>query len=457
MRMLNRSFSLLAGLALTGCGRTELRLEPPLGSDAGGATGADASVGGAPPEPTCEQTRCGRNERCEPSRVTCVCLPGFSREGPAAPCLTSAQCKLDRDCDDGDLCNGDERCRDAVCQPGTAFECPEREQCVATAVGPGCGCALGYFPNASGVCLPACEVPLAPVISIIDEEETLHFKVAGDLPIQTAIQAAALPATAAVYLPLSDISLAAHRGGTRVLARVVSASCTPVTVFDAVYDVRETCAPPGGTEGTTAIGGDDPLIEAWATGVQSYEPGAGATVPQFMDPTAALGSAVGSDLSVVALGDAGELTLSFEPPITDGDAWDFAVFENAFNDAFLELGFVEVSSDGTNFSRFDSAFRGEGPTSAGYAGDATRSCGFAGTYSAKFGTPFDLEALRNQPLVRSGVVDLNAIRYVRVIDVVGDGNTRDSFGRPIFDPSPSSPNAGFDANGVGVLHRAVAP
>ena len=39
-------------------------------------------------------------------------------------------------------------------------------------------------------------------------------------------------------------------------------------------------------------------------------------------------------------------------------------------------------------------------------------------------------------------VDLNAIRYVRVVDIVGDGSTADSFGRPIFDPHPSSPAAG---------------
>jgi len=32
--------------------------------------------------------------------------------------------------------------------------------------------------------------------------------------------------------------------------------------------------------------------------------------------------------------------------------FDFAVFENSFNDSFLELAFVEVSSDGINFVRF---------------------------------------------------------------------------------------------------------
>ena len=38
----------------------------------------------------------------------------------------------------------------------------------------------------------------------------------------------------------------------------------------------------------------------------------------------------------------------------NGNSWDFCVFENAFNDSFLELGFVEVSSNGNDFYRFPS-------------------------------------------------------------------------------------------------------
>jgi hypothetical protein len=237
-----------------------------------------------------------------------------------------------------------------------------------------------------------------------------------------------------------------------VLARVRDASCTPVTVFDAVYDVRPTCAPPEQTTGSTAVGMIDPSIVGWADAVQNFSLGEGATNPMFTDPKKALGAAEGTSFGVVSLGDAGSITLSFALPIENANSWDLAVFENAFNDAYLELGFVEVSSDGQSFARFDSAFLGAGPKSSGYKGRAQSICGLAGSYRAGFGTPFDLEALQNQPLVRSGAVDLQSIRYVRVVDIVGDGSTTDSFGRPIFDPFPSSPNAGFDLDAIAVLH-----
>ena len=60
--------------------------------------------------------------------------------------------------------------------------------------------------------------------------------------------------------------------------------------------------------------------------------------------------------NVVSLGDGGVATLTFSDSIyiTNGLGNDFAVFENAFNNTFLELSFVEVSSDGENFFGFDS-------------------------------------------------------------------------------------------------------
>ena len=71
----------------------------------------------------------------------------------------------------------------------------------------------------------------------------------------------------------------------------------------------------------------------------------------------ALGQADGS--SVVSLGDGGSITLSFSVPIANGAGADFSVFENGFafggpGLAFLELGFVSVNSDGTNFFQFPS-------------------------------------------------------------------------------------------------------
>ena len=63
-----------------------------------------------------------------------------------------------------------------------------------------------------------------------------------------------------------------------------------------------------------------------------------------------------SPTTVVSLGDGGSITLTFAHPLSDGTGPDLAVFENAFNDTFLELAFVEVSSDGANFVRFPAIF-----------------------------------------------------------------------------------------------------
>ncbi len=302
-----------------------------------------------------------------------------------------------------------------------------------------------------GAGLRACDVPLAPVISVIDDAETLHFTVDDGAAIETALLPAADPPASAVYLASADVPLAGQHGPTRVLARVTDPTCVASTVFNAVYDVRPTCAPPEQTPDTSAIAAADPLIVGWATGAQDVTIGGGSKM--FTDPAQALGPAQGTSFDVVSLGDAGSITLSFASPITNAASWDLAVFENAFNDKFLELAFVEVSSDGHTFLRFDSAFRGLGPKASGYAGDARAICGLAGSYKAGFGTPFDLEALRNQPWARTGSVDLSAIRFVRIVDIVGDGNTLDSFGRSIFDPYPSAPNAGFDLDAIAVLHQ----
>ena len=58
---------------------------------------------------------------------------------------------------------------------------------------------------------------------------------------------------------------------------------------------------------------------------------------------------------VVSLGDGGSAILTFSSPIINGNGPDFAVYENAFNNTFLELAHVEVSSDGFNYFRFESS------------------------------------------------------------------------------------------------------
>ncbi len=47
-----------------------------------------------------------------------------------------------------------------------------------------------------------------------------------------------------------------------------------------------------------------------------------------------------------------KLFCSFGFPLWNGPGPDFAVFENAFTDEFLELALVAVSSDGINYFEF---------------------------------------------------------------------------------------------------------
>ena len=48
-----------------------------------------------------------------------------------------------------------------------------------------------------------------------------------------------------------------------------------------------------------------------------------------------------------------------------------------------------------------------------------------------------------------GLVDLNFIYYVKIIDIIGDHSALDSLGRPIADPYPTQFSAGFDLDAVG--------
>jgi hypothetical protein len=292
-------------------------------------------------------------------------------------------------------------------------------------------------------------VPLAPVLSIIDDEEVLQF----GKSVEIAVIPTDMSPEKAPFEKAAALSLAGQSGLLRVLAREEESNQTSA-LFDAVYDVRSTYPPRPSAPGTTAISHDDPRFVGWATGVEHYRPGPGVVGAIWMMPSQALGPAGTDSTEVVVLGEAGTITLTFNPPITNEKGFDFVVFENSFtDDSFLELAFVEVSSDGNQFVRFDSAFRDPITPCGNCSGTADQIGGLAGTYRLGFGTPFDLDALKNSPLVRSGAIDLNAISHVRIVDIVGDGKTLDSFGREIIDPLVGSPTAGFDLDAIGVLHQ----
>ena len=207
-------------------------------------------------------------------------------------------------------------------------------------------------------------------------------------------------------------------------------------------------APAAGQLGSTAIANDDAAIVSWATGYENYQPGSNVDLA-FQVPYKAIGQAEGTTSDAVTLGRHGQITLSFASPIRDGFGSDFAVFENSFSDTFLELAYVEVSSDGTNFFRFENDSLTSAPVGAFGEVDPTNVHNLAGKYRRGQGTPFDLEDLRDvSPLLNTA-----AVTHVRVIDVVGDGSALDTSGDVIYDPSPTLGSAGFDLDGVGVLNE----
>jgi len=220
-------------------------------------------------------------------------------------------------------------------------------------------------------------------------------------------------------------------------------------------------APAAGQEGSTAIHKDDPALVAWATGavvvrgpMDLSQIGAGQAA--FGSPGDALGKA---DDAVVSLGDGGYATVSFDRPIGNGAGYDFAVFENAFSDTFLEIAFVEVSSNGTDFVRFDAVSLSSQTEQIGGFGsvDTTNLHNFAGKYRRLYGTPFDLLQLGGEP-----GLDVNHVTHVRIVDVVGSVQdeyaTYDCQSHKVNDPWPTPyESSGFDLDAVGVIHQIPEP
>ena len=214
--------------------------------------------------------------------------------------------------------------------------------------------------------------------------------------------------------------------------------------------------PAAGNTGTHAIPMDDAAFVSWAAEVVTYEPGGGVD-QTWQTPSSALGKAEGNSYDVVALGDGGTITLRFDPPIENGEGWDFAVFENSFSDIYLELAYVEVSSNGLDFIRFDNVSLTSQPVTGFGNMDPTDVDGLAGKYRQAYGTPFDLERLADRPETISGLIDLSAVTHVRIVDIIGDGTFWDSLGNPIYDPYPTAGSAGFDLDAVGVSNGADYP
>lgn len=224
-------------------------------------------------------------------------------------------------------------------------------------------------------------------------------------------------------------------------------------------------APAAGQPGTTAMHADSSAFVAWATDctvnpgpMNITNPSAGLAGSGW-PASNAIGAPTGT-MGVTCLGDGGVATLTFASPICNRPGPDFAVFENGFANAqnpslyFLELGFVEVSSDGVNFFRFPAISNVQTETQIGGFGciDPTQIHNLASKYEAMYGTPFELDEIPDDPLLNK-----NNITHVRVIDVVGNIDpaycTYDSQGHIVNDPWPTAfASCGMDLDAVGVIH-----
>jgi hypothetical protein len=216
--------------------------------------------------------------------------------------------------------------------------------------------------------------------------------------------------------------------------------------------------PAAGEIGSTAIYKDSSVFVNWANHCKITRGLQNVSVPSIGyanvgDSSLAFGMA-GTN-GVVSLGDGGEANIQFSLPIINGLGPDFAVFENSFDGQFLELAFVEVSSDGIHYFRFPSESHIDSTTQTWSFGltDATKIHNLAGKYKAEYGTPFDLSDLEDDVFL-----DKQWITHVKIIDVVGciqnQYCTRDSHGRKINDPWPTDfGSGGFDLDAVGVIHQ----
>ena len=219
-------------------------------------------------------------------------------------------------------------------------------------------------------------------------------------------------------------------------------------------------APAAGQAGSDAIKADDPRFLFWAVScVLERGPGL-ITYPDSIEVNSGMAEAatgMAGDGLAVSFGDGGQATLFFDEPMADGPGPDFAVFENSFDGNFLELGFVEVSSDSQSFVRFPARSLTDTGQQVGTFGtlDPRSIYNLAGKYKAGWGTPFDLDELKDDP-----ELDIHRIIAVRIVDVVGILDNRlgslDSEGILINDPWPTPfPTGGFDLDAVGIINHSM--
>lgn len=245
----------------------------------------------------------------------------------------------------------------------------------------------------------------------------------------------------------------------------------------------------------------NPIFRDWAQKVHKYEPSPDVAL-KWQNTSLALGPPTGDKAHVVSLGDIeyitaetepGKITIDFSDPndiISNKSGYDFVVFENGFvvNDTnpsigaiagemFAELAYVEVATDPNDgFARFPSVSLTPNLTGTYGTLEVSDVYNLAGKHSNGVsdctGTPFDLSDLSDDPLVLSGQVDLNNIKYIRIVDIPGGGyyfdeansagyldpNTAPEYSvyvgdHPIYDAWVTTGSGGFDLEALGVLNE----
>lgn len=216
-------------------------------------------------------------------------------------------------------------------------------------------------------------------------------------------------------------------------------------------------SPEAGMPGSIAIHADSSTFMNWAK--QCYVTRGPYDIINMTDSLASYGSPQDAtdkaDGNAVSLGDGGYAVLRFNPPISDGNGFDFAVFENSFDGHFLELAFVEVSSDSINWHRFDAVSLTPYNIQVLTFGtiETVKINNLAGKFRIMYGTPFDLSELH-------GISTLNtdSVCYVKITDAVGCVDQQyasyDSHGNIINDPYPTPFfTGGFDLDAAGVINE----
>ncbi len=234
--------------------------------------------------------------------------------------------------------------------------------------------------------------------------------------------------------------------------------------------------PAAGIIGSNAIHKDSSIIKSWATNCQlsrGYikfsdtlitftQNGKTSNKAFFGDENSPIGYP--KDINdAVSLGDGGFAILKFAQIISDADGYDFVVFENGLKaqftpfQYFLELAFVEVSSNGIDFVRFSAISNSQTETQISTYGQLNPENlhNFAGKYIVDYGTPFDLNELKD-----STKIDINNITQIKIIDVIGSINDNycsyDENGNKINDPYPTPFwTCGFDLAGIGLINSKL--